>query len=381
MPVSAISAFGLGPDAVLDARLEGHAAEVRGRWRPARPARSLRAEPGLPAAGRRQARRVVGVRRRRTRRSSGPRRAPSGTGCRARRCSGRMYACGLARDAAERALHAEQPGVAGRDADRAAAVATGGQADQAAGDRGRRAARRAADGAAVAPRVVGDAVELGDADVEAAELAGRRLPDRHHAAPLEEPLRRGATCAWRRGPGRRATPRCTGQPATGSSSLIAGGHAAERQRQVGALGRRAGPARRRRSEKQFRSEASMAASVASSSSTGERSPARNASTSEDASPVHGPSLALSDMPFPSAVDRRTVSGRHQPGRHAHPAAPDELVGQLLGGHGRQHLRPSICAPIRRGRPAAAAGAGDPAHLRRQRARTAGARSARRLRPG
>src|SRR3546814_13785845 len=55
--------------------------------------------------------------------------------------------------------------------------------------RSRRAAGRAADGAPVLPRVVGDAVDLGDAHVEAAELAGRRLADRHHAAPFEEPLR------------------------------------------------------------------------------------------------------------------------------------------------------------------------------------------------
>ena len=39
-----------------------------------------------------------------------------------------------------------------------------------------------ADGAAVAPRVVGDAVELGHADIEAAELRGGGEADEHGAA-------------------------------------------------------------------------------------------------------------------------------------------------------------------------------------------------------
>jgi hypothetical protein len=43
-------------------------------------------------------------------------------------------------------------------------------------------------------------------------------------------------------------------------------------------------------EKALRSLASMAASVASSSSFGDRSPARKASTSEQASPVQGVSV-------------------------------------------------------------------------------------------
>src|SRR5690606_12050512 len=63
--------------------------------------------------------------------------------------------------------------VAGGDADRAAAVAPRGQADQPAGHRRSRSTRGTAGGAAVLPRVVGDPVELGDAHVEAAELAGR----------------------------------------------------------------------------------------------------------------------------------------------------------------------------------------------------------------
>jgi hypothetical protein len=145
-----------------------------------------------------------------------------------------------ARNATEGALEAQQPGVARRDADRAPAVATGCQRDQPAGNGCRRATRRAADGAAVPPRVVRDAVDLGNADVEAAELARRRLADRHDATPLAQPLddvrreRADAVLERQRRFGVR--------PAfDGLELLDPGRHTAERQRHIGRCRGGAGP--------------------------------------------------------------------------------------------------------------------------------------------
>ena len=96
-----------------------------------------------------------------------------------------------ARDAAVGALHPEQAGVAGRDADRTAAVAAGRERDETAGDRGRAAGRRTARRTVVPPRIVRDAVELRDADVEAAELARGRQPDGDGAARVEQAFDEG----------------------------------------------------------------------------------------------------------------------------------------------------------------------------------------------
>ena len=78
-----------------------------------------------------------GGRSRSTRRTSGRRRARTGPGSRARRSSGRSRV-GPPGDASGGALHADQAVEAGRDADRAAAVAAAGDGDEAAGDRGGR---------------------------------------------------------------------------------------------------------------------------------------------------------------------------------------------------------------------------------------------------
>ena len=78
----------------------------------------------------------------------------------------------------------------------------------------------------------------------------------------------------------------SGHPATDSSSLMPAGTPPKGWDTSAA--RAASYARSgSRNEKQFRSVASMAARVASSSSTGDRSPARKASTREEASPDHG----------------------------------------------------------------------------------------------
>src|SRR4051794_17600209 len=77
-----------------------------------------------------------------------------------------------------------------------------------------------------------------------------------------------------------------GQPATGSSSLMAVGtppNGSDTSARSAAARAPSGS----RKQNAFRSDAPMAASVASSSSTGERSPDRKASTREQASPVQG----------------------------------------------------------------------------------------------
>src|SRR5581483_10222090 len=84
-----------------------------------------------------------------------------------------------------------------------------------------------------------------------------------------------------------------GHPSTGSSSLIAVGTPPNGM-ETSALAAAARAASVSTYVKAFRSDRSMAASVASSSSTGDRSPFRNASTSEQASPCQG----VSGTPHP-----------------------------------------------------------------------------------
>ncbi len=81
----------------------------------------------------------------------------------------------------------------------------------------------------------------------------------------------------------------SGQPSTASSSLMPTGtppNGLDTSASLAAASARSGS----RNEKQLRSLRSMAASVACSSSTGERSPARNASTREQASSNQGVSV-------------------------------------------------------------------------------------------
>ena len=109
-----------------------------------------------------------------------------------------------------------------------------------------------------------------------------------------------------------------GQPATGSNSLIPVGtppNGSETSARAAAARARSGS----RYENTFRSEASIAASVASSSSSGDRSPVRKASTSEHASPCHGMSDMAAIMPPVRA---------HAPSRRNWPDAP--LGQQVLG---------------------------------------------------
>ncbi len=183
-----------------------------------------------------------------------------------------------------RRLQPDEPAEAGRDADRAAAVAAGGQREDAAGDGRRRAARRAARRAVELPRVARRAVEHGAGDVDAAELGGRRLAGEHGPAEVAEPLRPASRWPWR---SRRRTARrrgCSGQPATWSSSLTPIGTPPNGS-DTSAAAAAAVARSRSRWQNAFSGLASMAAKTASSSSTGERSPRRNASTSEQASPA------------------------------------------------------------------------------------------------
>ena len=135
-----------------------------------------------------------------------------------------------------------------------------------------RAARRAADGAAVAPRVVRHAVELRDADVEPAELARGRQADGDRAAAVEQPLRRATSVYVGDAVLEHERRFGAGQPCDRLELLDAG---RARRRTVARRrrrGRAPGRARRRRTRTRSGRVASIAASVASSSSTGERSP-------------------------------------------------------------------------------------------------------------
>ena len=180
-------------------------AAERGEHRDAPAREVVRAEPGFPAADAWQAGRVArvvarahvevarrvahragevpehdGVRDGRTPAATGGygRRCPSS---RADRCSPRGYGSSRRRHRRSRAV--TRPPATAADAAR----------------------RRPADGAAVLPRVVGHAVELGDAHVEAAELARGREPDTDGAAVVEQARRRRSTSSSRRGRGTRAS--------------------------------------------------------------------------------------------------------------------------------------------------------------------------------
>ena len=96
-------------------------------------------------------------------------------------------------DAAVGRLQADQAGEAGGDPDRAAAVTTRGQRHQTAGDGGRAPARGTARRPREVPGVAGRAVEDRAGQVDAAELAGRRLTGRHRASPR----RRAGARGWR----------------------------------------------------------------------------------------------------------------------------------------------------------------------------------------
>ncbi len=85
-------------------------------------------------------------------------------------------------DAAGGPLHPDQPAERRRDADRSAAVTSGRDGDEPAGDRRGGAARGAARRPALLPRVVGGAVELGGRHVEPTELRGRAHADQGGAA-------------------------------------------------------------------------------------------------------------------------------------------------------------------------------------------------------
>src|SRR4051794_3178728 len=102
---------------------------------------------------------------------------------------------------------------------------------------------------------------------------------------------RSTTCAVRSATRSAKTnePSLNGQPRTGSSSLIPVG-TPPNGFETSAVAATRYAQSRSRWQNAFSREASIAANVASSSSTGERSPLRNASTSEQASPVQGASV-------------------------------------------------------------------------------------------
>ncbi len=201
-----------------------------------------------------------------------------------------MSTSGPARDPSGGSLHAEQPVEPGRNADRSAAVAAGRDRHQPARDRGGRAARRTAGGAGRVPRVAGDAVQLGDADVEAAELRCRGLAE-EVGARRSKPRRPSSSRDRRCGPRTRATPRCRASPSP--VELLHGDrHATEGQVDVG--GDRAFACRvdvevRERVQRRWRRwRRDMPRALRPASS----SPDRNASTSEQASPSHGPGMRV-----------------------------------------------------------------------------------------
>ena len=217
MPFAAISAAADVAHPRLDSGLERDAAERRDHRDP--PAREVvRAELGFPTAVLREARRIERVVARAH--VVVARRVAHGTRETTEHDRARTEPCvGTARDASVGALHAEQPGVAGGDADRSAAVAAGRERHEPTGDRGRAARRRAAGRAAVPPRVVRDAVELRHADVEPAELARGREPDRHDARPRRTSRRITGDVDVATRSRNTSDASVAGQPATGSSSL------------------------------------------------------------------------------------------------------------------------------------------------------------------
>ncbi len=143
---------------------------------------------------------------------------------------------GSARDAAVSRLEADEAGEARGDADRPTAVAARRERDEAARDRGRAAARRAAGRGAVAPGIVRRAVELGPREIDHPELARRRLANGHRAAvPRDTRDHRGGV---RRGAVAEDDARARVRPPRhGVQLLDADRHAAERLRHVGCGGR------------------------------------------------------------------------------------------------------------------------------------------------
>src|SRR5262249_35570912 len=128
---------------LLDARLERDAAEVRHDRNPSA-AQFLLAESGFPAAAPRQARRVAAVGAGRdVEEARGV--APGWGEAPEDDRAGREVRVRAARDAAVRALHAEQSGVAGGNADGTATVAAGCERNEPARDGSRAPARRSAD--------------------------------------------------------------------------------------------------------------------------------------------------------------------------------------------------------------------------------------------
>ena len=235
-------------------------------------------------------------------------------------------------NASERAFHAEQAGVPGRDADRSATIAAGGQRDEPARDGRRGAPRRAARGAAVSPRVMGHPVQLRDADGQAPELARRGLAHRHGAALVEEPF------DMDRRVGRDPVTehqRCFGLGPTlhGLELLDAGRDPTERLRDV-SVAAVAWARSTSRKPNAFRSLAATAATVASSSSTGERSPDRKASTSEHASPSQGVSAIGADHATRSESSPAPATGharkRPRPEPHGEDIAGCEHRGSPEG---------------------------------------------------
>ena len=92
---------------------------------------------------------------------------------------------GAARDAPERAFHADQAGVRSRDADAAAAVPGRGGGDESACYRCCRAAGGAGGRALEVPRVAGHAVQLRGGVSDEAELGGGGLADEDGACSAE----------------------------------------------------------------------------------------------------------------------------------------------------------------------------------------------------
>ena len=141
-------------------------------------------------------------------------------------------------------LQAEHAREAGRDADGPAAVTPRRDGKQPSRHRRRRAARRPARRALEVPGVAGGAVQAGVGDVDAAELAGRRLAGQDRAGAAKSAhLRRGVG-----GDPVGVDERRFGErPTLDRLELLdPDGHATEGERHVGVCAPRAVPLRRRR---------------------------------------------------------------------------------------------------------------------------------------
>ena len=120
-----------------------------------------------------------------------------------------------------------------------------GDGDQPAGHRRADPPDEPPGGAAVLPRVVRDAVDLVDAHVEPAELAGVAQAD-GHGAGVEHPLDVESTCGRPRSPSKTSEQCVVGPALDLGQRLHAERDAAEGQGDVGRRRRRRGPAPRRR---------------------------------------------------------------------------------------------------------------------------------------